>query len=238
MKTGRYMLAAAVLGAVSAASGATATCAVDFTESGAMRFSAPASIRYAPAWADTGATADGCDLLLVTHVGQEQCTTQTLVSAASAAGEHSLGLPADGSRAVRLVLRARSGGSVVGELVKDVSLAAKSPASAAGYFDTTDEKLDRVVRAGVHPQLVYSDSWTNGVSLVMIDHVAHDGQTTTLFSQTAPADGLYSFRPTGIKRHTHTCRLHFLDSLGEDVCDPLTASYTGVCSLGIILSVW
>ena len=235
------MLAAAVLAAASAASAATtgtATCAVDFTEAGTMRFTAPASIRYAPEWADTGATADSCDLLLVTHVGQEQCATQTLVSAASAAGAHSLGLPADGSRAVRLVLVSRSGDSVIGTLAKDISFAVESQPSAEGYFDTTDEKLDRVVRGGVQPQLVYSDSWTNGVASVMIDHVAYDGETTTLFSQSAPADGLYPFRPTGFKRYRYTCRLHFLDSSGEDICDPLTASYSGIWIMGAILSVW
>lgn len=236
MKSGVFLLAAAISAASHVALGATATCAVDFTESGAVRFPAPAAVGYAPSW--TGAAADSCDLLLVTHVGQEQCATQTLVSAASAAGEHSLAVPADGSRAVRLVLRARSGGSVVGELVKDVSLSAVSPASVEGYFDTTDEKLDRVVQSGMRPQLVYSDSWTNGVASVVIDHVAYDGETTTLFSQSAPADGTYSFNPTGIKRHTHTCRLHFLDSLGEDVCDPFTASYAGVVGMGFILSVW
>ena len=235
MNTGKNLLAAAVLGAASIVSGATARCSVDFTESGAVRFPAPASVRYAPSW--TGFAADNCDLLLVTHLGQEQCATQTLVSAASAAGAYSLELPADGSRAVRLVLRAKLGGNVVGEIVKDVTLSAVSPSSADGYFDTTDEKLDRVVRSGTHPQLVYCDAWVNGAAFVMIDHVAHGGATSILFSQAAPADGSYSFNPTGVKRHTHTCRLHFFDSSGVDICEPLTASYSGIMGKGTILSV-
>ena len=235
MNKRQILLAAAVLVAASAVSGAIATCAVDFTGSGAERFPAPALLRYAPFW--TGAAADSCDLLVVTHVGQEQCATQTLVSAAAEAGECQLALPADGSRAVRLVLRARLGGNVVGELVKDVSLSAVSTASAEGYFDTTDEKLDRVLRSGARAQLVYSDAWTNGVASVMIDHVAHDGETTTLFTRLAPADGLYSFDPIGAKRCRHVCRLRFLDSQGEDVCEPFTASYTGVLGRGFILSI-
>ena len=116
MNKRQSLLAAAVLVAASAVSGATATCAVDFTGSGGERFPAPALLRYAPSW--TGAAADSCDLLVVTHVGQEQCATQMLVSAAAEAGECQLALPADGSRAVRLVLRARLGGNVVGEIVK------------------------------------------------------------------------------------------------------------------------
>ena len=239
MRTGRYLFAAVVLAGASAASAATtgtATCAVDFTESGAMRFTAPASIRYAPALADETATADSCDLLLVTHVGQEQCATQTLVSAASAAGVHSLGLPADGSRTIRLVLRARSGGSVVGELVKDVSLAAVSPSSAEGYYDTGDSKIDRLLASGGTPQLVYSDTWTNGVASLYIDHVDYKLRTRTLFSAATPADGEYVFNPFGRKNRTHTCRLHFRDALGDEIGEPLTASYTGITESCFTLS--
>lgn len=235
MNKGRILLASAVFGATFAVSGATATCAVDFTESGAARFPAPSAVGYAPSWA--GAAADSCDLLLVSHVGQEQCATQSLVSAAREAGEYRLSLPADGSRALRLVLRSRAGGEVVGELVKDISLSAVSLASAEGYFDTTDSKLDRVVRSGDRAQLAYCDAWTNGAASVMIDHVAYDGEITTLFSQSAPASGLYSFNPIGVKRHRHTCRLHFLDSSGLDVCEPYTASYDGVLGSGFILSI-
>jgi hypothetical protein len=235
MNKGRILLAVAVLGSAFAVSGATATCAVDFTESGADRFPAPAAIGYAPSWA--GSAADSCDLLLVTHVGQEQCVTQTLVSAACEAGEYSLALPADGFRALRLVLRARAGVNVVGELVKDVSLSAASQASSEGYFDTTEEKLNRVVRSGERAQLVYSGAWTDGVASVMIDHVSHDGEVSTLFSQPTPAAGLYLFNPIGVKRYRHACRLHFLDSSGEDVCEPYIASYDGVLGIGLILSI-
>ena len=76
--------------------------------------------------------------------------------------------------------------------------------------------------------LVYSDTWTNGVASIMSDHVAYNIRTKMLLSNVAPADGELEFRPYGKKGKTHTCRLHFLDALGDEIGEPLTASYTGV----------
>jgi hypothetical protein len=237
MKTATFLFAALLAGAsaASAATTATATLAVDFTESGGVRFPAPASIAYAPSWADATATADSCELLMVTHVGQEQCATQTLVSATSLAGAYSLNIPADGSRAVRLILRALSGGSVVGTLAKDISLAVVSPASAGGYFDTTDEKLDRVVATGEHPQLVYSSAWADGVESLAIDVVPQEGAQTTLFTANAPADGTYEFSPVGEKRTTNAVRLHFYDSGAAEIGAPLVAYYTGIADPATVI---
>lgn len=239
MKTATFLFAALLAGAsaASAATTGTATLAVDFTESGGVRFPAPASIAYAPSWADATATADSCELLMVTHVGQEQCATQTLVSAASAAGVHSLAVPADGARAVRLVLRAYSGGAVVGELVKDVSLAAVSEPSTGGYYDTTDSKLDRVVQSGEHPGLVYSTEWADGVASLAIDHDSGTGAFNAIFSANAPADGTYSFNPTAVKRTTGTVRLHLYDIGGNEIGEPLLASYAGIADMATVLFV-
>ena len=228
MKTTNFLFAALLAGAsaASAATTATATLAVDFTEAGGARFPTPASVAYAPAWAS--ATADSCELLLVTHVGQQQCATQTLVSATSSAGAYTLALPADGSRAVRLVLRSLSGGAVAGTLVKDVSLAAVSPASARGYYDTTEDKIDHVLQRGLRPQLVYSDTWTNGVASLAIDLVPEVGAQATLFTASAPADGTYTFRPVGEKGSRNAVRLHFYDSATNEIGDPFVAYYTGI----------
>ncbi len=233
MKKRRILIAAALLAGASAASAATASLTVDLSEAHGSRFAAPAAIGYAPSWADPA--ADTCDLLLVTHVGQEQCATQTLVSAASAAGVHSLAIPADGARAVRLVLRAYSGGAVVGELVKDVSLAIVSEPSTGGYYDTTDSKLDRVVQSGEHPGLVYSTEWADGVASLAIDHDPGTGAFNTLFSANAPADGTYSFKPTAVKRTTGTVRLRFYDAGGDEIGSPLLASYDGICDLATVM---
>ncbi|MBQ6245272.1 MAG: hypothetical protein IJK04_00290 [Kiritimatiellae bacterium] len=235
MKQGRFLFAVALLAVATTAHGATATLGVDFTESGAARFPAPASIAYAPSW--VAAAADTCDLLLVTHVGQEQCATQTLVSAASAAGIFSLAVPADGSRAVRLILRAYSGGAVVGELVKDVSLAVVSEPSTGGYYDTTDSKLDRVVQSGERPALVYSDTWAEDVASLAIDHDPGTGAFNAIFSANAPADGTYSFNPTAVKRTTGTVRLHFYDVGGNEIGEPLLASYAGIADMATVLFV-
>ena len=235
MKQGRFLFAVALLAVATTAHGATATLGVDFTESGAARFPAPASIAYAPSW--VAAAADTCDLLLVTHVGQEQCATQTLVSAASAAGIFSLAVPADGSRAVRLILRAYSGGAVVGELVKDVSLAVVSEPSTGGYYDTTDSKLDRVVQSGERPALVYSDTWAEDVASLAIDHDPGTGAFNAIFSANAPADGTYSFKPTAVKRTTGTVRLHFYDVGGNEIGEPLLASYAGIADMATVLFV-
>lgn len=235
MKTTTFLFGAALLTVASAASAATtgtATLAVDFTEAGGARFPAPASVAYAPSWADETATADSCELLMVTHVGQQQCATQTLVSATSSAGAYSLNIPADGSRAVRLVLRALSGGSVVGTLLKDISFSVVSPASADGYFDMTDEKLDRVVQSGERPQLVYSSAWTDGVASLAIDVVQQEGAQTTLFTANAPADGTYEFKPVGEKRTRNAVRLHFYDSGAAEIGEPLVAYYTGIVNPG------
>ena len=233
MKQGRFLFAVALLAVATTAHGATATLGVDFTESGAARFPAPASIAYAPSW--VAAAADTCDLLLVTHVGQEQCATQTLVSAASAAGIFSLAVPADGSRAVRLILRAYSGGAVVGELVKDVSLAVVSEPSTGGYYDTTDSKLDRVVQSGERPALVYSDTWAEDVASLAIDHDPGTGAFNAIFSANAPADGTYSFNPTAVKRTTGTVRLHFYDVGGNEIGEPWLATYTGIRGQGLCI---
>ncbi len=235
MKQGRFLFAVALLAVATTAHGATATLGVDFTESGAARFPAPAAIGYAPSW--TGAAADTCDLLLVTHIGQEQCATQTLVSAASAAGIFSLAVPADGARAVRLVLRGYSGGAVVGELVKDVSLAAVSEPSTGGFYDMTDAKLNRVVQSGERPALVYSDTWAEGVASLAIDHDSGTGAFNAIFSANAPADGTYSFNPTAVKRTTGTVRLHFYDVGGNEIGEPLLASYAGVADMATVLFV-
>ena len=230
MKTAKILFAALLAGAsaASAATTATATLAVDFTESGGARFPAPASVAYAPSWADETATADSCELLLVTNVGQQQCATQTLVSATSSAGAYTLALPANGSRAVRLVLRSLSGGAVAGTLVKDISLAAVSPASARGYYDTTEDKIDHVLQRGLRPQLVYSDTWTNGVASLAIDLVPEVGAQATLFTASAPADGTYTFRPVGEKGSRNAVRLHFYDSGTNEIGDPFVAYYTGI----------
>ena len=233
MKTATFLFGAALLTVASAASAATtgtATLAVDFTEAGKARFPAPASIAYAPAWADATATADSCELLMVTHVGQQQCATQTLVSATSAAGAYSLNIPADGSRAARLILRALSGGSVIGTFAKDVSFATVSPASDGGYFDTTDAKLERVVQSGERPQLVYSSAWADGVVSLAIDVVPQEGAQTTLFTANAPADGTYDFRPVGKKRTHNAVQLHFYDSGNAEIGAPLVAYYTGIAN--------
>ena len=239
MKTTNFLLAVLLVGAsaASAATTGTATLAVDFTEAGGARFPAPASVAYAPAWADETATADSCELLLVTHVGQQQCATQTLVSATSSAGAYSLTVPADGSRAVRLVLRSLSGGAAIGALVKDVSLAAVSPASARGYYDTTEDKIDHVLQRGLRPQLVYSDTWTNGVTSLAIDLVPEVGVQTTLFTASAPADGTYAFKPVGEKGSRNAVRLHFYDSGTNEIGDPLVAYYTGIVNPATFLLV-
>ena len=227
MKTTNFLFAALLAGAsaASAATTATVTLAVDFTEAGGARFPAPASVAYAPSWA--AATADSCELLLVTHVGQQQCATQTLVSATSSSGAYTLNLPADGSRAVRLVLRSLSGGAVAGTLVKDVSLAAIASASP-GAFDTTEDKIDHVLQRGLRPQLVYSDTWTNGVASLAIDLVPEVGAQATLFTASAPADGTYTFRPVGEKGSRNAVRLHFYDSGANEIGDPFVAYYTGI----------
>ncbi|MBP5543636.1 MAG: hypothetical protein ILM98_06145 [Kiritimatiellae bacterium] len=235
MKTEKLLFAAllAVASAASAATTGAATLAVDFTEAHGSRFPAPAAIGYAPSW--VAAAADTCDLLLVTHVGQEQCATQTLVSAASAAGIFSLAVPDDGSRAVRLILRGYSGGAVAGELVKDVSLAVVSAPTADGYYDTTDSKLDRVVQSGERPALVYSDTWAEGVASLAIDHDSGTGAFNAIFSANAPADGTYSFNPTAVKRTTGTVRLHFYDVGGNEIGEPLLASYAGIADMATVL---
>ena len=101
------------VGGVAALYGATTTCAVDFTQEGAIRPAAPAAIGYAPHWAVESGT--GVELLAVTHIGQENCSTQTLVAATVDGGESVLTVPEDGSRAMRLVMRSLDdGGKVIG----------------------------------------------------------------------------------------------------------------------------
>ncbi len=128
---------------------------------------------------------------------------------------------------MRLVLRSLSGGAVAGTLVKDVSLAAIASASP-GAFDTTEDKIDHVLQRGLRPQLVYSDTWTNGVASLAIGLVPEVGAQTTLFTASAPADGTYAFKPVGEKGTRNAVRLHFYDSGANEIGDPFIAYYTGI----------
>lgn len=228
------LVAAVMVGGVSlfGATGVSAPVSVDISSS-AVR-TAPMSVGYSPVW-NGAVEGDGAhvDILAVFRAGQESVSTQTLLTAgADESGICSLPLPEDGTRTLRLVHRTIRDGVIVDELMADVSLGASSESSSATFADTTAEKLDRVAATRRDSaDLVVSASWVKGAVAVSIEHeeVAQNGQKTvqTLYRGTVPTSETLRFVPSGLRRSACRCSLRFLDADGNEVGDPLEASYTG-----------
>jgi hypothetical protein len=211
--------------------------AIDLT-GGATRRVAPVSVAYAPYFVPGGDPTFGkVELLDIRHYGTFSPTTNTLVStsAASVVGAATL----TGAGAHHLVLRAfDANDALVGEISADVGLGVDSGFTAETLADMEDGKLDRAVAAGgvdVRPALAYSDKWVARAASLAIDHDAGAGVFNTIFSANAPADGTYSFHPTAVKRTTGTVRLHFYDVGGNEIGEPLLASYAGVGDMATVL---
>lgn len=235
MKGIQLCLAVAVMtGCVSVfgATGVSAPVSVDISSS-AVR-TAPMAVGYSPVW-NGAVEGDGAhvDILAVFRAGQESVSTQTLLTAgADESGICSLSLPEDGTRALRLVHRTIRDGVIVDELMADVALGASSESSSATFADTTEKKLDRVAETRRDAaDLVVSASWVKGAVAVSIEHeeVAQNGQKTvqTLYRGAVPTSETLRFVPSGRRRSACRCILRFLDADGNEVGDPLEASYTG-----------
>lgn len=207
--------------------------AIDLT-GGATRRVAPVSVVYAPYFVPGGDPTFGkVELLDIAHFGTYSPTTNTLVSTA-ASGVGSVALATPGAH--HLVLRAfDANDAFVGEISADVGLGVCSGFCPETLADTEDGKLDRVVQSGERPGLIYSDTWVGGAASLAIDHDAGTDVFNTIFSANAPADGTYSFHPTAVKRTTGTVRLHFYDAGGDEIGEPLLASYTGVRNMATVL---
>ena len=208
--------------------------AVDVTGGNARRV-APAAVAYSPDYIPGGDAASGkVELLDIQHYGTFSPTTNTLVSTSAASVVGSVSLT--GAGAHHLVLRAfDSNDALVGEISADVGLGLASTFSAETLADIADGKLDRAVLSVERPGLIYSDTWVGGAASLAIDHDAGVGVFNTIFSANAPADGTYSFKPTAVKRTTGTVRLHFYDVGGNEIGEPLLASYAGVGDMATVL---
>lgn len=235
MKGIQLCLAVAVMtGCVSVfgATGVSAPVSVDISSS-AVR-TAPMAVGYSPVW-NGAVEGDGAhvDILAVFRAGQESVSTQTLLTAgADESGICSLSLPEDGTRTLRLVHRTIRDGVIVDELMADVALGASSESSSATFADTTEKKLDRVAeKRRDAADLVVSASWVEGAVAVSIEHeeVPQNGQKTvqTLYRGAVPMSETLRFVPSGRRRSACRCILRFLDADGNEVGDPLEASYTG-----------
>ncbi len=237
----RIPILCAMLAAAAAAHGSNAAwsqpSSIDLRDDNARRV-APAAVAYSPDYVPDGDAASGkVELLDIQHYGTFSPTTNTLVStsAASVVGAATL----TGAGAHHLVLRAfDANDALVGEISADVGLGVDSGFAAETLADMEDGKLDRAVAAGgvdVRPALAYSDKWVARAASLAIDHDAGAGVFNTIFSANAPADGTYSFHPTAVKRTTGTVRLHFYDVGGNEIGEPLLASYAGVGDMATVL---
>lgn len=235
MKGIQLCLAVAVMaGGVSVfgATGVSAPVSVDISSS-AVR-TAPMAVGYSPVW-NGAVEGDGAhvEILAVFRAGQESVSTQTLLTAGmDESGICSLPLPEDGTRTFRLVHRTIRDSVVVDELMADVALGVSSEFSPATFADTTEKKLDRVAETRRDAaDLVVSASWVEGAVAVSIEHeeVAKNGQKTvqTLYKGAVPTSETLRFVPSGLRRSACRCILRFLDADGNEVGDPLEASYTG-----------
>lgn len=235
MKGIQLCLAVAVMAGGVSVFGATGVAVpVSIDLSGPAVRMVPMMVGYSPVW-NGAIEGDGAhvEILAVFRAGQESVSTQTLMTAgADASGVFNLLLPDDGERAFRLVHRTIRDGVVIDELMADVALGVSSKSSSATFADTTAEKLDRVAATRRDAaDLVVSASWVEGAVAVSIEHeeVAQNGQKTvqTLYRGAVPTSETLRFVPSGLRRSACRCILRFLDADGNEVGDPLEASYTG-----------
>ena len=212
---------------------------VDFSANGGRIVSSSANVGYGPDWAvATNATGVTADLLLVTHVGEVCVSTQTLASAASVSGVCSLTPFAVNASSCRLILRTKSGETILGELVRDVSFGIASSPSALTRIDMAEDKLNRALLAGETPSIAYAEWWTNGVASLRIDLEGRrkDGSPVQrrLFAVTAPADGAFAWSTPLTVKGDYELKLKFHDS-SENIIDTLTVAYAGFTGLGFTL---
>ena len=223
--------------AEAAVGGSSPAIAVDFSASGKLRPVACAQVNYGPDWA-VGKTTAGvqADLLAVTHIGQETATTQVLVSAASSSGSVALAPLADGTRTFRLVLRTKSGTSVLGELVRDISIGERSEASDDILADSTDDRLLHAIDFGFEEApLAYDAAWFDSEPLTltyaceeMVRKNRFSGVTnSTVLSSSLTGAGTYSWP---LKRGNARHRL-----ILSDGATALDAEYTFYSGFGFLL---
>ena len=236
----RIQILCAILATAAAAHGSDTAwsqpASIDLRDGNARRV-APVAVPYGPDFVPGGDAASGkVELLDIQHYGTFSPVTNTLVSTSAASSVGAVALAATGAH--HLVLRAfDANDALVGEISADVGLGVDSGFAAETLADTGTNKLDRVVQSGERPGLVYSDTWAEGVASLAIDHDPGSGAFNTLFSANAPADGTYSFNPTAVKRTTGTVRLHFYDVGGNEIGEPLLASYAGIADMATVLFV-
>ena len=241
MKTALFLAALCAMGAACLHAASSSPITVDFSPAGGRILPDSAAINYGPDWAvatkTTGVTAD---LLLVTNPGENCAATQTLVSAASTAGATTLTRASVGAPSCRLILRTKSGGTLMGELVRDVSFGIASAPSAEARIDTADDKLGRALLAGEKPSLAYADWWTNGVASLRIDLTGQrrsgDTASRELFRADAPADGTFVWTSPLKAKGSYEASLRFFDASGG-VIDTLVAAYEGFAEAALVLVV-
>ena len=241
MKTALFLAALCVMGAPCLRAASSSPIAVDFSPAGGRILPDSAAINYGPDWAvATNATGVTADLLLVTHPGENCAATQTLVSAASAQGASPLTRATVGAPSCRLILLTTSNGTVLGELIRDVSFGIASAPSAPARIDTDNDKLGRALLADETPSLAYADWWTNGVASLRIDlsgqRRSGNAVAQELFRADAPADGAFSWTSPLKEKGSYEASLRFLDADGN-VIDTLVAAYEGFADAAFVMLV-
>ena len=236
MKTGTGIFLLCAIGATCLHAASSSPIAVDFSANGGRIIANPSAIGYGPDWAvATNAAGVTADLLVVSHVGENSVATQTLVSAAAAAGAHALSPAIAGAQTCRLVLRTKAGGATLGELVRDVSFGIVSAPSAPARVDVADDKLERALVAGESPALAYADWWADGVASLRIDLEGRrrggSPVQREVFAAEAPASGVHVWSSPMKEYGDYELKLRFYDG-SDNLVGTLSAAYAGFVASG------
>ena len=227
MKTGTGIFLLCAIGATCLHAASSSPIAVDFSANGGRIIANPSAIGYGPDWAvATNAAGVTADLLVVSHVGENSVATQTLVSAAAAAGAHALSPAIAGAQTCRLVLRTKAGGATLGELVRDVSFGIVSAPSAPARVDVADDKLERALVAGESP---------DGVASLRIDLEGRrrggSPVQREVFAAEAPASGVHVWSSPMKEYGDYELKLRFYDG-SDNLVGTLSAAYAGFVASG------
>lgn len=192
---------------------------VDFTESGKRRPVGAVEIGAAPWWVDAEATS--ADLFAVTNPGTLDEKTIMLKEGMRDIEAIMLDSTSIGCLNFHLVLRAKSGEEVLGEMSLDMALAQASPWSENFKGDCADGKLTRALKVQEAVPIAYSTQWEEGAAGLKII----DDKQRVMLSAEGPASGVNNLRL--LRTHgAHELKLCFFDKSGS-MFEEYVATYEG-----------
>lgn len=244
---GAAVLSSAGIARAESAAATSAVFRVNSVRSGERKSASPFAVGYSPDWSvSTPDPSAEVVIRKVEHADTHQASTSIVQRcAAGASGTLQLDADALGFGNYRLLHDVEVGGNRVGEtLASDVAVGVESPASASTLADSRTNSLQCVAESGEIAPLTYATSWvTNGTPAQVVltkvcdryrRGVLQESVTTELFRTSAPADGVFNFRPESEQGGTFTLSCAFLDA-GGNLLDVGEAFYRFKEKWGLLL---